>query len=486
MGTEVEADARALIGARDLLDPYALARLLGGTAPHERVTAGTGVAYDSKKVRAGDVFFAWGGSTRHGIELADEVMARGAAFIVSDRPHPRALLVEDTWTAMRRLALEARRSVMGPVIGVTGSAGKTTVKTLLTAAVDGRSTPGNLNTVPPLLAAFVAAARTDAGLGAAPGDLAGEDRKGAPLVIELGVDHPGEMTELTGFTRPDHGLITTIGESHLSRLGDVAAVAREKQALLANAPGVRVASAGAARHLSTDVLSRTHVAHLLGEGPLAGLPGAAAGEITGRLEGRTLRTLGTSQDLPWPGRAMAENAMLVVTAAWLVGVAASDALQRMTRANLEKGRLRLVRLGPITLIDDSYNSNPLSAALALEVLRQEPGPRVAFLGDMRELGDVSLERHLELGEASKELDVVVAIGEEARAVAEANPKARHVPDWHEATGLLDLVPSGATVLVKGSRSLELENLVAAIEKRFAEATAGTARQADAARAEAGR
>lgn len=479
MGTEAEADLGAQLGAHALLDPDTLARLLGGSAPAAPVTAGTGVAYDSRKVRPGDVFFAWRGSTRHGIELAEEVLAKGAAFIVSDEPHPHALVVDNTWAAMRRLAHEARKSLAGPVIGVTGSAGKTTVKTLLTAALNGRSTPGNLNTVPPLLAAFVAAARTDAGLDAAPGDLAGEDRTGAPIVIELGVDHPGEMAELTGFTRPDHGLITTIGESHLSRLGDVAAVAREKQALLAAASGVRVAGAGAARHLDPGVLSRTHVTHLLGSGPLAGLACPPAGEVTGRLEGRTLRTLGTSLELPWPGTAMAENALLVVSAAWLLGVDASEALQRMARAPLEKGRLRLSRLGPMTLIDDSYNSNPLSAALALEVLREQPTPRAAFLGDMRELGDVSRQRHLELGEATRELDLVVAIGEESRAIAEANPDAKHVAAWPEAVELLELVPAGATVLVKGSRSLELENLVAAMTKRFVPERGETGSQATA-------
>src|SRR5690606_42049022 len=91
----------------------------------------------------------------------------------------------------------------------------------------------------------------------------------------------------------------------------------------------------------------------------------------------------------------------------------------------------------------------------------------------RELGPVSRQRHLELGEATRGLDLVVAIGEEAAALAEANPAARHVPSWREAAGLLDLVPPGATVLVKGSRSLELERLVEALAERFGpEAGAG--------------
>ncbi len=474
MGTQVEAGTGTPLRAHDLLGPHAIAGLLGGSLPDPRPRAGTGVAYDARKVRPGDVFFAWQGSARHGIELAEEVLAKGAAFIVSDRPHPRAVQVRDTWDAMRRLALAARELVAAPVIGVTGSAGKTTVKTLLTAALAGRSTPGNLNTVPPLLAAFVSAARTDAGLQAPSGDVVGNDAPGAPLVIELGVDHPGEMAQLTGFTRPDHGVITTIGESHLSQLGDVAAVAREKALLLSTATGVRVTTAGAAARLPAEVLARTHVTHLIGAEPITGLPGVPAGEVTGRLEGTTLRSLGARFELPWPGRAMAENALLVLVTAWLLGVDPRTAFERMVNAPLEKGRLRFTQLGHVTLIDDSYNSNPLSAALALEVLRERPGPRVAFLGDMRELGEVSRARHLELGEATKDLDLVVAIGEEAAAIASANPAARHVPTWREAADLVDLVPRTGTVLVKGSRSLELENLVAALERALAPATSGPA------------
>lgn len=472
--------------AAALLRPEALARLLGGRLPDELPGPGRGVAYDSRRVRPGDVFFARQGSAGHGVVHADAALAAGAAFVVSDAPHPRALLVDDAWAAMAAVAAAARALLRAPVVGVTGSAGKTTVKTLLTAALDGRSTPGNLNTVPALAAALVEAARTEAGLDVPGGDLAGEGRPGSPLVLELGVDHPGEMAELVAFTRPDHAVLTTVGESHLSRLGDVAAVAREKSGLLAAAPGVLVAGAGAAAHLPPEVLARTRVARLLAAGGPAG-DGAAApptdgaatdgaaypvpprGEVAGRLDGRVLRAFGHELELPWPGRAMAENALLVLTTARLMGVDAAQAFARMAAAPLEAGRLRTLRLGELTVIDDSYNSNPLSAALALEVLGASPRPRVAFLGDMRELGDVSRRRHLELGAATRGLDLVVAIGPEAAAVAEANGSARHVPSWAEAADLLDLVPPGATVLVKGSRSLGLERLVAAIASRWGEA-----------------
>src|SRR5690606_1615477 len=144
-------------------------------------------------------------------------------------------------------------------------------------------------------------------------------------------------------------VLTTVGESHLSRLGDVAAVAREKSGLLAAAPGVLVAGAGAAAHLPPEVLARTRVARLLAAGGPAG-DGAAApptdgaatdgaaypvpprGEVAGRLDGRVLRAFGHELELPWPGRAMAENALLVLTTARLMGVDAAQAFARMAAA----------------------------------------------------------------------------------------------------------------------------------------------------------
>src|SRR5690606_16629945 len=110
------------------------------------------------------------------------------------------------------------------------------------------------------------------------------------------------------------------GESHLSQLGDVASVAREKSALLAAAPGVRVSGAGAARRLPEAVLSRTHVALLLDDASGDRLPARPRGEVTGRLDEGTLRAFGRAFQLPWPGKAMAENALLALTTARLLGV----------------------------------------------------------------------------------------------------------------------------------------------------------------------
>src|SRR5690606_12382034 len=151
----------------------------------------------------------------------------------------------------------------------------------------------------------------------------------------------------------------------------------------------------AAAHLPPAVAARTTIVEVEGHA------------------GRVLRLGGQEYVLPWEGRAMAENAALALTLAVALGVAADEAFARMIAARLEPGRLQRRELRDLHLIDDSYNANPLSAALALEVLAAAPAPRVAVLGDMRELGTLSRRRHLELGAATLDLDMVIAVGDEA-------------------------------------------------------------------------
>lgn len=452
-----------------LLAPQAVAALLGA-APKDHLPNGRGVAFDSRTVREGDVFFAMPGASGHGIAHADGALERGAAYIVSDREHVRGLLVADARSALVRLGLAARARLSAPVVGVTGSAGKTTTKTMVTAALAGRSTPGNLNTVPALVAALVEGALMDAEEEVTRGALVGTGGQGTPIVLELGIDRRGEMAELLAFCRPDHGLVTTIGESHLAALGDVGSVAEEKSRLLAEAAGIRLAGRGAAEHLPGDVLARTVVVALDDGSPavqqeIAALATTAAEVVTARLLGGRLHYQDHTFVLPWSGRAMAENAMLALTLADRMGTAADRAFGRIAAAPLEPGRLQRRTVGDLQLIDDSYNSNPLSAALALEVLMAAPPPRVAVLGDMRELGAVSRSRHLELGAATTGLELVIAVGAEAAVMAESNPAVLTAADATAAVAMLARVPAGATVLVKGSRSLGLERVVTALEGR---------------------
>lgn len=450
-----------------LLSVRNLVRLLNTLEPVNPLPNATGIAFDSRAVKPGDAFFALPGTTTHGITFASHALAAGAAFIVSDRPHERGLLVDDVRAALMTLGRAARDRLRAPVIGVTGSVGKTSTKAMLAAALQARYTPGNLNTHYALAQVLVAAALEDATPGYQP----------APLVLELGIDRPGEMAELVELTRPDHALLTHVGPSHLSALGDVAGVAREKSLLLERTPGHLVVGAEAATFLAAATLRRSVVATAVDaariteatgvaheRAPLAAPPlaHATASVTLGALGSRVAWNLtphgSGSIDLPWPGLGMAQNALAAIAMAALLGVEPALAARRIAAARLEPGRLERVDLGARTLLDDSYNSNPASLTEALAVLHAYPVPRVAFLGDMRELGDLEREAHLAAGRATLDLDLVVAVGPAAATIVEANPAARHVADAAEACSLIELIPPGATVLVKGSRSIGMERV----------------------------
>lgn len=427
-----------------LLDPNFVAHTFQADLPPAKLAAGTGVAFNSAAVEPGQVFFALPGAATHGIRFADDALSRGAAYVVSDEPHPHGVRVADPVAALLHLGSLARQRLRGAVIGITGTAGKTSTKAMLAAAMAARSTPGNFNTPYALAQALVHAHLAEAA--ADPGGA-----EWPALVLELGIDHAGEMAELTALTRPDHAIITTIGASHLAGLGDVAGVAREKGALLTAAKGVKLVNASAADHLPPELLEGVSLV-----GAHIELNGAA---------GSVLDAFGRQIALPWPGRPAAENALLALSMATRLGVPIETAVERLLAANLEGARLERRLLGDLTLIDDSYNSNPVSLRAALELLFAAPPPRVAFLGDMLELGSLQDAEHRAMGAATVGLDLVVAVGEASALMREGNPAVRWAHDAVAAAAFLPDVPEGATVLVKGSRGVGLERLVARLEER---------------------
>lgn len=427
-----------------LLSPTNVARITGATVHNEQLTSASGVAFNSAHVRPGDLFVAMPGATTHGIEFAAQALQKGAAFVLSDRPHPLGLTVADPAEALLQLGREARRLLQAAVIGITGTAGKTTTKAMLAAALRAQSTPGNFNTPFALAQALISAHLAEERLDPA--------AVKPPLVLELGIDHAGEMAELTDLTRPDHGIITSIGASHLAGLGDIEGVAREKGALLSAVSGVKLVSMAAADHLPPELLEGVTLV-----GAHAVLNGSA---------GSTLEAFGRQISLPWPGRPAADNALLALTMAVELGVPVDTAIERLLRADLEGSRLQRRQLGLITIIDDSYNSNPVSLKAALEVLFAAPGPRVAFLGDMLELGAREAEEHRIMGTATQGLDLVVGVGRASALMRETNPAALWAHDALAAAAFLDRVPDGATVLVKGSRGVGLERLIAKLEERL--------------------
>lgn len=413
-----------------MVTPQLIAEL-AGVPPRADLPHATGANFHSGRLKPGDIFFALPGEKEHGIVHADSALERGAAFIVSERPHPRGLTVPDPEAALLSLGRYGRQQLTGAVVGISGSAGKTSTRAFTAAALDAAASEGNFNT-PRALACTIVAAWQD------------DPRR--PLVLELGIDRPGEMDELVDLVRPTHGLLTTIAESHLEQLGDIEGVAREKARLLERSPE-RFASTGAASRLPR---------------PLPGLVRyglAEDADISGRLEGGVLEALGVKVRLRYPGKAMAANALAALTLAWRLGLDREAAATRIERAKLEAGRLEIKLRGGLKILDDSYNSNPASAREALGVLSTCDGPRCAVLGDMLELGSQAEELHRELGAATRGLDLVLAIGPQARFISDGNPNAIHRANIDEALPLLARMPDRGTVLVKASRGMHLERIV---------------------------
>ena len=421
------------------LEPGRLAERGGGAAvaglPHA-----TGVSFHSRRVRSGDAFFALPGTAEHGLAYADAALEAGAAYIVSDKPHPKGVTVPDPAGLLRELGAEARRTFRGTVVGVTGSAGKTTCKAFLGAALGADSTPGNFNTPLALAQTLIDAAVKR---GTADGR----------LVLELGIDHPGEMDTLLRLAQPTHAVLTLIAPSHLAGLGSVAGVAREKLKLV-DAAEYALVSIQAATFLSPAQRRKVTT---------YGFEGA---DVTGTIsdvspEGQTLSALGVRVRLPFVGAALAESALAALALAAHLGDDLEMTATRLEHTELEPGRLQIHPLGPLTLLDDSYNSNPASAKAALETLKYFPRPHTAILGDMLELGPDSARFHKELGEQTTGLDEVIVVGPEMQALLRGNSAARHFKTF-DLDKLQTELPECGTLLVKGSRGTRLERLVAAL------------------------
>lgn len=423
--------------------PELIARQPGATAPpgHEAWPPATGVTFHSGRVSPGDAFFALPGTQGHGIEFADRALAAGASFVVSDLSHPRGLAVRDPAGLLYDLGADARTLIRGTVVGVSGSIGKTTTKDMLAALLDARSSPGNMNTTLALACILVAAALHEA------------DRT---LVLELGIDRPGEMRGLVALTRPDVGVLTSIARSHAEYLGDLASIAAEKRPLL-EASRLRFASDMTLPWL--EPLPAGTVVYGLSENVAE--RGVLAAAADG---GETLRWAGRDWRLPLPGRAGATNLTGALAVARALGVDADTAAARLADATVSPGRLQLLRIGQRLVIDDTYNSNPTSARAALEVLKKQPGPRAAVLGDMRELGAEAAGLHRELGSETRDLDMVMAVGNHAGDIRQGNPAALAVPDLDAAMALLGELPTHGTLLVKASRSLGFERLVTHLQE----------------------
>jgi len=435
------------------------------------------VSTDSRTVEAGDLYVALVGERFDGHDYVAESLAKGASGAVVSRAVSgvRGPLypVADTLVALGALAAFRRHALTAPVVGITGSSGKTTTKDFTTAALAAakrvHATQGNLNNRVGMPLTLLAA----------PADA-------EAIVLEMGTNEPGEIRTLAQIARPDIGVVTTVGEAHLEKLGSLEGVLDEKLDLLRN-----VAADGRCLVGDEPAVLPARARGIAANVRVAGWseradpdlrPVGASADGAGRY---TFRWRGETVTVPMAGRHAVTDALLALAIAELVGVAPRDAARGIAAASTQKMRGEVRRVGGLTLIVDCYNANPQSVRAALDVLDgQVARRRVAVLGTMRELGPDSDRLHQEvLGAAlGRSIDLVVATGgfeRAAQVLGATAPVATELvtaADWQTAYPLLrERLAGDEIVLLKASRGIAMEGMLPLFERDFASAPKSGAR-----------
>lgn len=436
-----------------------VAALCGAPAPAngEREIRGAGI--DSRRIERGAVFLALIGERHDGHDHVPEAEARGAAAVVASRPVDTALpvlRVDDTRAALARLAAGWRARLDTRVVAVTGSNGKTTVKEMIAAILRTQgptlATRGNLNNE-------IGVPLTLFGLGP-------EHRY---AVVEMGANHHGEIARLTALARPDVALITNAGPAHLEGFGSIEGVSRAKGEIFGGLGPDGVAVINADDRYAPYWLDLTRALRQL----TFGLDAPA--DVHGR---RIPRPWGSEIELETPsgpvglrlpllGVHNARNALAACAATLALGVAPAAMAQALAALEPVPGRLCYRgATGGADLIDDSYNANPASLRAALAVLAELPGRRWLALGDMAELGEDARRLHREAGIEAREQGVerLYALGPLAAETAAAfGPGGRAFSGRDElVASLARELQEGIHLLVKGSRSMAMDEVVAAL------------------------
>ncbi len=415
------------------------------------------VCTDSRQLQADDFFVPLVGERFDGHHFLAQLPEHKVQAAVVSRswtePLPSGLLhwrVDDTLLAYQQLALLHRRALAKPLVAVTGSAGKTTTRELIRAALAPlgaiQASEGNNN--------------NDVGV---PLTVLGASAADAALVIEMGMRGPGEIERLSRCTEPDLAVITNIGTAHIGRLGSREAIAAAKCEITAglHPKGTVVIPAG--DPLLESALAAVWSGRVL-RVRLADDPEVES-DLVGDVNGDQLLIGADRLPLQLEGRHNARNLLLAVAVADQLGVS-RKALQAM-QVTVPGGRNRRLQQGGLTLLDETYNASPEAVLAALELLAAQPGRRFAVLGTMLELGERSLELHQEVAARAVQLGldglVLVDGGEEGKAMAEVAAPLPHLqlvshPE-DAAAPLAAWLNSGDVLLLKASRGVALERLI---------------------------
>ena len=458
------------------MEPMTLKELLDATGGRQLGTllspdtVFTSVETDSRAVRPGALFVALRGERTDGHRYLTAALESGAvACLTMEEPETLLpgkayVLVEDTMTAIGRAAHAYLGRFPIPIIGITGSVGKTTTKDMVASVLSQHyrvlKTEGNFN--------------NELGLPLTLFRLTAQDQI---CVLEMGMNHFGEIDYLTQIARPDVAVITNIGDAHIENLGSRGGILRAKSEIF------RYMQPGSLAVLNGDdpllrTLEGTIVPDLVFFGEDHEPPYAATGVRQLGAQGLacTIRTPRDTFDVTVPalGGHMIYPVLTACAIGERFGLTTEELIAGIRAFVPTKMRMNILRQGALTILDDSYNANPQSMRAALEVLSRSGGTRrVAILGDMFELGALGPELHRSVGEFAGQvggIDALLAIGDLAWNIYDAAsqsdiPDVFYAPNKEEALALLPgLVQPGGVVLVKASRGMAFEELTRALQR----------------------
>ena len=420
-----------------------------------------GVSTDTRRIGAGELFVALVGESFDAHNYLDQAAERGACAAVVAHPMPDSnlaqLVLGDTRLALMRIGAAWRARYALPVVAVTGSNGKTTTKEMISAMLAGwkgeagrLATAGNLN--------------NDIGVPLTLLRLRPEHRA---AVFELGMNHPGEIAQLAAIAAPSVALVTNAQREHQEFMHTVEAVAHENGAAIAALPddGIAVYPGDEPYAAIWDKLAAPR--RVLRFGLQPGLD-VYAEQILADVDStrcRVVTPVGAADlTLPVPGLHNLRNALAAIASAIAAGAPLDVAVRALAGFSPVAGRMQYKKLSDGTLlIDDTYNANPDSVRVAIDVLARIGGTRVLVLGDMGEVGDNGPAMHVEVGNYAREhgLDALITLGEASRAAAAAYGSGAHAcASVDEVVAALRGLRASC-VLIKGSRFMRMERVVTA-------------------------
>lgn len=442
----------------------------------------TGISIDTRTLQPGEAYFAIKGERLDGHDFVTSAMKAGASVAIVSEEKLVALggialpliVVNDVLSALRVLAVAARKRSRAQIIAVTGSVGKTTTKEMLRTVL---SSCGRVH-------ASAASFNNHWGVPLTLARLPEEARFG---VFEIGMNHPDEIRPLVKLVRPHVAMITNVAASHLGAFESLDGIAHAKAEIFEGlvSGGYGLINRDDKRYkLLGDLATDAGVEHQVSFGCKRGADFRYS-DLTHTDDGSSFKISANGHtyniSLNVPGAHIAENACAVFAASLLAGAAPeaiSGAFERIT-AQKGRGERHLLALdgGHILLIDESYNANPHSMAAALGTLGRTPakGRRIAVLGDMLELGKTSAKLHKELEKDIREagIDAVFLAGAEMKSLAEALDKPLlkgHYSDWKGAAKDIEkFLRAGDVIMLKASNSLKFSDLVGSLREKYAPA-----------------